>query len=136
MAPAKSLPREEQLELFSRWVRGNCKFAAMELPEGASIEPSQGDGWIIRTPHGYIDYRHDEAENINELHLRDAISGIESTFLLDKPAKLWSYPLETISASEEGFERNYQQTVLLPCWPIKLIDSWQVKFTLEVKSLG
>lgn len=31
------------------------------------IEPSQGDGWIIRTPHGYIDYRHNSKEDVNEI---------------------------------------------------------------------
>jgi len=32
-----------------------------------TIEPSQGDGWIIRTADGYIDYRHDADEDTNEI---------------------------------------------------------------------
>ena len=35
--------------------------------QGFTVEPSQGDGWIIRTPHGHIDYRHDPEENVNEI---------------------------------------------------------------------
>lgn len=32
-----------------------------------TIKPSQGDGWIIRTPYGYIDYRHDDDNDVNEI---------------------------------------------------------------------
>lgn len=31
------------------------------------IRPSQGDGWRIDTNYGYIDYRHDDYENVNEV---------------------------------------------------------------------
>jgi len=30
----------------------------------------------------------------------------------DLPLDLWEFPLETVSLSEEGFERTYQGTVL------------------------
>jgi hypothetical protein len=38
-------------------------------PKGFKLEPSQGDGWKITTPHGYIDYRHrdDEDGGVNEI---------------------------------------------------------------------
>ena len=37
--------------------------------EQVKIEPSQGDGWKISTPHGYIDYRHvsDGDGDVNEI---------------------------------------------------------------------
>lgn len=37
------------------------------IHENVTVEPSQGDGWIIRTPYGYIDYRHDADEDVNEI---------------------------------------------------------------------
>jgi len=40
---------------MNRWT-GTPRTA--EIPH--TIEPSQGDGWKIATPHGYIDYRHVE----------------------------------------------------------------------------
>lgn len=40
---------------------------AMLFESEYSIKPSQGDGWIIRTPYGYIDYRYDDINNINEI---------------------------------------------------------------------
>jgi len=35
--------------------------------ETYTIKPSQGDGWKIETPNGYIDYRHDEDGDVNEI---------------------------------------------------------------------
>lgn len=35
--------------------------------EDYDIEASQGDGWKITTPYGYIDYRHDEDNDVNEI---------------------------------------------------------------------
>lgn len=32
-----------------------------------AIEPSQGDGWKITTPHGWIDYRHNPDMGVNEI---------------------------------------------------------------------
>ncbi|MBL7084994.1 MAG: DUF1926 domain-containing protein [Candidatus Omnitrophica bacterium] len=76
-----------------------------------------------------------EAKDIGELHLQDAISGTETAFYFDKKPNLWAHPLETISASESGFERNYQQTVILPHWQIKLEKTWQARLEIRVDKL-
>ena len=39
---------------------------------------------------------------------------------LSEEADWWQFPLETISLSEAGFERNYQGTMLMPHWPLNL----------------
>jgi alpha-amylase len=50
----------------------------------------------------------------------------------DMPTDLWEFPLETVSLSEEGFERTYQGTVLLAHSRITLqpgqvwVRSWRV----------
>jgi len=72
------------------------------------------------------------AEEVKALRLQDGIRDVGLSFTFDKKTQLWSYPLETISASEQGFERNYQQTVILPRWPIKLEKSWQTKMILAI----
>ncbi len=68
-----------------------------------------------------------EAADIIDLQLQDTASGINCAWHFDKKIELWSHPLETVSASEAGFERNYQQTVLLPRWPIRLGGSWETR---------
>jgi alpha-amylase len=48
---------------------------------------------------------------------------------LDRAATLWRFPLEGISNSEAGYERNYQGTTIVAWWPLKLApgDSWSVE---------
>ncbi|UCB57158.1 MAG: DUF1926 domain-containing protein [Candidatus Omnitrophota bacterium] len=72
-----------------------------------------------------------EAERLS---LRDEAAGIECAFGFDKRPKLWAHPLETVSASESGFERNYQQRVLLPFWPITLEKTWQTDIKIAVSN--
>ncbi|MCQ9208555.1 MAG: DUF1926 domain-containing protein, partial [Omnitrophica bacterium] len=73
-------------------------------------------------------------KEIKELCLKDELRGVKVSFSFDKKPDLWSHPLETISASEEGFERNYQQTVIVPHWSIKLEKSWQTKIIFGISS--
>ncbi|MBI5201921.1 MAG: DUF1926 domain-containing protein, partial [Elusimicrobia bacterium] len=39
--------------------------------------------------------------------------GLNLKLRMDAPLDLWTFPLYTISQSEEGFERTYQGSVLL-----------------------
>lgn len=73
-----------------------------------------------------------DLEGITGLALADIIAGLETRLYFDKKANLWAYPLQTISASEQGFERNYQQSSLLVFWPLRLEKSWATKITVEV----
>jgi alpha-amylase len=46
------------------------------------------------------------------------------------------YPIETVTQSEDGFERTYQGTSLVLTWPISLGEGEQVEFdtTLTIRS--
>ncbi len=85
-----------------------------------------------------IDYK---LENLSREPL-EAVFAVEFNLSLDysstaalhfeqKP-ELWTFALETVSASAEGFERNRQHTVILPHWPIKLEQAWETKITVAV----
>jgi hypothetical protein len=37
---------------------------------------------------------------------------------LDQPAGIWSYPVETVSQSEGGFELVHQSVVVQPHWTV------------------
>ncbi len=58
--------------------------------------------------------------------------GLVLSVQFDLPIDLWEFPLETVSLSEEGFERTYQGTVLLAHSRVALqpgqvwIRSWRV----------
>lgn len=36
------------------------------------------------------------------------------------PKEIWSFPVEVVSLSEQGFERNYQSTMIMPLWLVDL----------------
>jgi 4-alpha-glucanotransferase len=38
----------------------------------------------------------------------------------DAPREIWTFPVEVVSLSEQGFERNYQSTMIMPIWPVNL----------------
>ncbi len=61
-----------------------------------------------------------EEKNVVEFALVDQWQGLESRFLLNRPAELWRLPVETVSQSEDGFERVYQGSCVLPRWRLKL----------------
>jgi len=50
-------------------------------------------------------------------------------------AKLWWYPVETISNSEGGFERIYQGLCIMPIWIVALKpgESWNKKLIVNLK---
>ena len=53
--------------------------------------------------------------------------GVAVSTALDDPADAWWAPIETISNSENGFERIYQGSGLLLSWPLRLGpgERWQ-----------
>ena len=63
---------------------------------------------------------------------RDHGYGLSLKAQFDLPMDLWEFPLETVSLSEEGFERTYQGTVLLAHCKMSLqpgqvwIRSWRI----------
>ncbi len=57
-----------------------------------------------------------EHEDLEELYLVDEYNGIKIMMQLGTPARLWRFPLETISQSEGGIERIYQGSVVMPLW--------------------
>ncbi len=46
--------------------------------------------------------------------------GLHGEFGVSAPTVFWTYPVQTVSLSEEGFELTYQGTAVLPHWKLKL----------------
>jgi alpha-amylase len=55
---------------------------------------------------------------------------------LSQPCALWTYPLETITNSEAGYERGYQGTVYLHVWSLHLNPDtdWNVMIDQQVSA--
>lgn len=59
-------------------------------------------------------------EEVNEAHLVDEWQGIEIRLEFKPAARLWRFPVETVSQSEEGMESNYQGSCLAVLWPLTI----------------
>jgi len=53
------------------------------------------------------------------------------------PSRWWLAPIFTVSQSEEGFEKVYQGSAILPVWDLELqtTDSWEGSLTLTIRRL-
>ncbi len=57
------------------------------------------------------------------------------TLRADRKLDWWRFPIETVSLSEGGFERNYQQSTVIPVLDLDLEpgDSAKLRITVEIK---
>jgi len=64
-----------------------------------------------------------------EFGIKDDHLKLDMNFKLDRQSQLWSFPIYTVSLSEEGFEKVQQSLVIFPNWKISLEpqERWEVK---------
>ncbi len=68
------------------------------------------------------------------LGLVDQWLGIGVHLSIDRPTSLWTFPIETVSQSEGGFELVHQSVVVQPHWLVRADadGKWSVKMTLAI----
>lgn len=54
-----------------------------------------------------------------ELHLVDRWLGLEASLHFDKATSIWTFPIQTVSQSESGFELVHQSVVVQPHWIVR-----------------
>jgi alpha-amylase len=100
------------------------------LPGGADDRYfHHGDGHSI----GHLGTQLD-LEPTGELGLTDQWLGIDLRLSFDTPTAIWTYPVETVSQSEGGFELVHQSVAVVPHWMV-IPDAhgrWSVTFRLAV----
>jgi hypothetical protein len=72
-----------------------------------------------------------------QMQLVDESQRVALTVLAVECKQMWLAPIETVSDSEEGFERVYQGSQILPVWSVELAhgESWQAMLDLRVTRL-
>jgi len=70
---------------------------------------------------------------VESLVIADEYSKVRAGFELSRPVTLWRYPVETVSLSEAGFERNYQGSSIVFLVPIEELIGNSDKFTITLK---
>jgi alpha-amylase len=61
-----------------------------------------------------------EINDISEIGIEDQWIGVRFDLKFNKPARLFAFPIKTISQSESGFEKVYQSSAVIPMWWIDL----------------
>ena len=69
---------------------------------------------------------------LSHIALRDEWQRLEIGLWLSQPADVHCFPIETVSQSEDGQERVYQGSVLVPCWYVSLEADSAMDIVLEV----
>ncbi|MGE3409533.1 MAG: alpha-amylase/4-alpha-glucanotransferase domain-containing protein [Pirellulales bacterium] len=80
---------------------------------------------------GQLETRLDLAEQ-SSIGLADGWLGIDVQLNLSRPSGIWTFPIETVSQSEGGFELVHQSVAVLPHWIItpEADGTWRVTMTL------
>ena len=106
----------------------------LEHRDGPPIEARAGSEWSLTmlggggNPSAWWEVGgartgHDtsgSATGITTLAQGNDFIGLSVTTAVDEPADAWWAPIETVSNSEDGFERVYQGSGLLLSWPLRL----------------
>lgn len=74
------------------------------------------------------------AHGLTNINVNDQWYGVKIDFEFSRAADFWYFPVETVSDSEQGLERTYQELSLLFHWRFKLAPraSWGVKITKNI----
>jgi alpha-amylase len=77
-----------------------------------------------------------EVRNVTELAVGNSWLEIELGLKVNHEATFWRYPVETVSGSEAGFERNYQGSCILLQWLLKLAAGESIDIELTWTNQG
>ncbi|MHB8971744.1 MAG: alpha-amylase/4-alpha-glucanotransferase domain-containing protein [Pirellulaceae bacterium] len=75
-----------------------------------------------------------DLEDTLELSMVDQWLGIDIRLIADQPTSWWTFPVETVSNSEGGFELVHQSVVVQPHWQVcgDSAGRWSVTFQLQM----
>ncbi len=115
---------------------GNLHFAPefnfAGLPAGADDRFFRdGDGTSLGQLGQQLDL-----QQTHELGLVDQWLGIDVGLACDRPTAIWTYPVETVSQSEGGFELVHQAVAVVPHWHVvpDAEGRWSVTLRLAINT--
>lgn len=94
-----------------------------------SGKPSEGFTKVTETGLGTTG----EVSGVERVALVDGHANINVCFEFKRPVSLWRYPLETVSFSEGGFEKNYQGSCLVFLVPLDFDAEGVLEFSLSLR---
>ena len=121
----EGLPRDRELHLALEW-----NFAG--LPAGASdrfFYDSEGNRL------GHLGTQLNRTD-MSYLGMFDQWLGVDVLIGVNRPASIWTFPIETVSQSEAGFEGVHQSVCVMPHWMIQgdREGKWSVQMQIRVST--
>lgn len=100
------------------------------MPSGADDRYFRdGDGKVLGQLGTMLDL-----VDIDALGLTDGWLGLDVDLKIDRPSCLWTFPIETVSQSEAGFELVHQSVVVQPHWYVEADAEgrWSVQIRVAI----
>ena len=66
------------------------------------------------------------------LGLTDEWLGLEVGLKMSRPTNFWTFPIETVSQSEGGFELVHQSVVVMPHWMVEADKEGRWSVTMQL----
>lgn len=111
------------------------EFNAAGMPSGADDRYFHGGPRDGGEPErfGQLGARLDQSDT-KELHLVDEWLGIDVGFEVNRPTGFWTFPIESVSQSEGGFEGVHQSVVVMPHWRVLADEQgrWSVRILMSI----
>lgn len=78
-----------------------------------------------------------DLQNVFGLGLTDEWLGVDVGLKMSRPTAFWTYPVETVSQSEGGFELVHQSVAVLPHWHVEADHDgrWSVTMQLSLATI-
>ena len=75
-----------------------------------------------------------DLRDTQHLGLLDQWQGLDVLIGLSRPAGLWTFPIETVSQSEAGFELVHQSVCIMPHWLVQgdHEGKWSVQMQIRI----
>lgn len=75
-----------------------------------------------------------EHTDISQMLTFDCYNNTDISLVLNKPAKMWTFPVYTYSRESGIIKKNYQSTCYVPRWNFSLLkdEVWNVSMTLRI----
>ena len=69
------------------------------------------------------------------LKVNDIWNNVFLEFSVGLPASVWHFPVETVSNSDTGIEKTYQELCLLFNWPLNIApyQNWSIRLVLQIQ---
>lgn len=77
-----------------------------------------------------------DLHDVDNLGLTDQWLGIDAQLNVSRPSGIWTFPVETVSQSEGGFELVHQSVVVMPHWHVQGDSEgrWSVTMRLAIET--